>query len=158
MIQSQEKPGQLKNKKVFAREGVGKKKIRSYLPNIFSTSLRNHLPNFFIQISLAFSPFIGIHLALWDTCTGVPCAVLVSSAGKALTLWSQSSGELHGAQGTGEQHLRELGLFLEERKLWDDLCSLNLLNGRVLGRKIRPGFEGVWLLDWRSWTRVRTGN
>lgn len=64
MIQSQEKPGQLKNKKSFSGEGVGEKEKRSYLPNIFRTSLRNDLPKFFIKILLAFFPFIGIHLAL----------------------------------------------------------------------------------------------
>lgn len=63
MIQSQEKPGQLKNKKSFCkREGgkKGKKLCTKYLQYFF----RNHLPNYFIQIPLAFSPLIGIHLAL----------------------------------------------------------------------------------------------
>lgn len=60
MIQSQEKPGQLKNEKSFCkRDGVGKKEKRSYVPNTFSTSLRNPLPNFFVQIPLEFFPFLG---------------------------------------------------------------------------------------------------
>lgn len=64
MIQSQEKPGQLKNNKAFAKEGVGKKE-KSYLPNKnLQYFLEKSFTNFFMQIPLAFSPFIGIHLAL----------------------------------------------------------------------------------------------
>lgn len=62
MIQSQEKPGQLKNEKGSLKRWGGrakkKKEKRSYILDIFSTCLRNLLQNFFIQILLPFFPFI----------------------------------------------------------------------------------------------------
>lgn len=108
-----------KKEKGFAREGLGEKEKRSYLPNTFSTSLRNHLPTFFIQISLAFSHSIELHLSLVRH-VHLECHV---------QFWSfQCKGSINVLEAVqwratmGLEHRIWGSLFnLAKRKLWADL-------------------------------------
>lgn len=79
-------------------------KRASYVLHIFSTCLKNHLPNFFIQILLLF--FIWISLVLVRLHLKCCVQIWALQCKEDTDLWSQSEGALTAWAGEGAQDPR----------------------------------------------------
>lgn len=133
MIQSQEKPGQLKNETFFKRrvkkEGKKKNLYAWYLQYLLHKSFTKLFRSNPAVILSFYSNMFGTHESALEVSTfGLSSAKIDMDILELVQL-------LRNCNRVSKERLRELSLFsLEKRKLWGDYYCLKLLNGKVKRR------------------------